>query len=88
MFQEILASRSLGLNKDEVAQPICGCFREGGTLLRRQSAREIATLPSQIVCCLRSLYTHLPAGKHDPIPADFRTGEQPMETVIAKLLQD
>src|SRR5882672_5130184 len=29
-----------------------------------------------------------PAGKHDRIPAGFRTGEQAMETLIAKLLQD
>src|SRR2546427_12040034 len=28
------------------------------------------------------------AGKHDRIPAGFRTGEQAMESVIAKLLQD
>src|SRR5881409_3063885 len=28
------------------------------------------------------------AGKHDRIPADFRTGKQAMESVIAKLLQD
>jgi hypothetical protein len=38
-----------GPNQRRSRKSVCGYFREGGTALRRQSAREVPTLPSQIV---------------------------------------
>src|ERR1700751_1783819 len=54
-------------------------------MLRRQTRCCLGRL----YCCLCRMYTDFPAREARSNPgADFRTGEQAMESVIAKLLQD